>query len=105
MQALYSKLFSGLLSEESPPGEHITEDAKSFCFDVALSGSANVLDSLLKWAPMERELYGSDFPYAKIEAEWSDRALQKYEMEVGMRKAIYRENALKLFPRLVGNQG
>ena len=62
MQALCSKLFSGLLFEESPHGEQITEAAKSFYFDVALSGSANFLNSLLKWAPKERVLYGSDFP-------------------------------------------
>lgn len=46
------------LGEESPKGEEIVEDAKSFYFDVALSGSANVLDTLLKWAPKERILYG-----------------------------------------------
>ena len=76
------------------------EDAKSFYFDVALSGSGNVLDSLLKWAPRERVLYGSDFPYATVEAEWSDRELEGYEMDAEDKGAIYRDNALKLFPRL-----
>ena len=39
------------------------EDAKSFYFDVALTGSANILSSLLKWALKERVLYESDFSY------------------------------------------
>ena len=99
MTALCSTLFSGLLTEDSPHGEQVTEDAKSFYFDTALAGSANILDTLLKWAPRERVLYGSDFPYATIEAEWSDEALEGYEMDEEVRKAVYRENALKLFPR------
>ena len=100
VEALCSTLFGGLLTGDSPRGEQITEDAKSFYFDVALSGSANILDSLLKWAPRERVLYGSDFPYATAEAEWSDKALEGYEMDAEMREGIYRENALRLFPRL-----
>ena len=102
MMALCSTLFSGLLTEESPHGEQITEDTKSFYFDTALSGSANVLDSLLKWAPAERVLYGSDFPYATVEAEWSDKELEGYEMDGETRRAVYRENALRLFPRFGG---
>ena len=102
MNALCSTLFGNLLTGESPHGGQITEDAKSFYFDTALSGSANVLDSLLKWAPRDRVLYGSDFPYATLEAEWNDEVLDGYEMDAGMRKAIYRENALKLFPRFAG---
>ena len=47
-------------------------------------------------------LYGSDFPYATVEAEWSDEALGAYGMDGGLRRAIYRENALRLFPRLAG---
>ena len=48
MRALYSELFSGLLSEDSLYWEQIGEDTKKFYFDVTLSGSANVLDALLK---------------------------------------------------------
>lgn len=91
------------MTEGSRHGEQIEEDAKSFYFDLAMSGGANVLDSLLKWAPDDRVLYGSDFPYATVEAEWSDEALEGYKMEAGLGKKVYRENALKLFPRLAGH--
>lgn len=81
------------------------EDAKSSYFDVALSGRGSILDSLLKWAPKERVLYGNGFPYATAEAEWSDKVLEGYEMDGGMREAICWENALRLFPRLAGKEG
>lgn len=95
--ALCSTLFSGLLTEESPHGERIVEVAKSFYFDMALSASANVLDSLLRWAPRERVLYGSDFPYATVETEWSVRELEGYEMDGERRRVVYKGNALRLF--------
>ena len=98
-------MFKVLSTTESPHGEEIEADAKSFYFDVALSGSGNVLDSLLKWAPADRVLYGSDFPYATVEVEWSDRALDGYDMEKGLRGMIYKENALGLFPRLAWGRG
>ena len=102
LTVLWSAQFDKLLTKESPRWEQITEDAKSFYFDTALSGSANVLDSLLKWAPRDRVLYGSEFSDATDEAEWNDGVLEGYEMDEETRKAIYRENALKLFPRLAG---
>ena len=85
MQALFSGLYGGSLSKDSPHWEKITEDTKSFYSDVTLSGSVNVLNSLLKWAPKERVLYDSELSHAMGEAEWSDA--QEYEMDVGMRKA------------------
>ena len=100
--ALCLRLFSGSLAEESPNRERIMEDAKSFYFDRALSGSANGLDSLVKWASRERVLYGSDFLYATVEAEWSDRELEGDEMDEGMRRTVYRGNVLRLFLRFVG---
>ena len=98
-------LFANLLTDASPKGgEQVVEDAKSSYLDVALSGSGNNLDSLLEWAPKERVLYGSDFPYAAAEAVWSDRVLEGYEMDGGMREAICWENGLRLFPRLAGKE-
>lgn len=76
------------------------EDLKSFYFDLAVSGSANVLDTLLKWAPQDRVLYGSDFPFAGGLEEYFDAALEKYSMESSLREMHCRHNALALFPRL-----
>lgn len=76
------------------------EDAKSFYFDLALAGTANVLDSLQKWAPAERILYGSDYPYATVEAEYNTRKLEEHDLLAEDRNMYYTGNALKLFPRL-----
>ena len=41
---------------------------------------------------------GVTFPYATVEAEWGDEEFEGYELDVGMRRALCRENVLKLFP-------
>lgn len=100
VEALSTTLFGHLSVEGAPRGEQITEDAKSFYFDTALSGTANILDTFLKWAPADRILFGSDTPYATVEAEWNTKALGEYPMEEKLRQKIYRDNAIRLFPRL-----
>ncbi len=100
LSALSNNLFSGVLDENSPRGDQIVEDLKSFYIDLALSGSPNILDCLLKWAPHHHILWGSDFPHATAEAEYFDSTLEKYEMDSQLRKMCYRDNALALFPRL-----
>ena len=44
----------------------------------------------------------SDFLYATVEAEWSDKALEGHETDAEMRKVIYRENVKRLFPWFAG---
>jgi len=100
LMALSTVMFADLIPEGAPRGDEIIEDAKSFYFDTALGGTPNILDTLLKWAPADRILFGSDSPYATIEAEWNTKAMDEYPMEEEMRQKIYRDNALRLFPRL-----
>jgi 6-methylsalicylate decarboxylase len=97
---LQEHMFSHELLADSPKtAEHVLQDAKSFYFDTALCGTANVLDSLLKWAPQSHILYGSDFPYAVVEAEYNNLKLEQYDMTKDLRDSIYIRNALRLFPR------
>ncbi|KAL8919580.1 MAG: hypothetical protein Q9208_006697 [Pyrenodesmia sp. 3 TL-2023] len=100
LSSLSNTIFAGLLTENSPRGDQILKHLKSFYFDLAISGSANVLDTLLKWVPHDRILYGSDFPFAGGVERSSDKALEGYEMDDQLRRMIYRENALRLFPRM-----
>ncbi|MCJ1383826.1 hypothetical protein MMC17_006940 [Xylographa soralifera] len=98
---LEANLFLNTLEAESPKSStEILQDAKSFYFDLALAGTANVLDLLLKWAPREHILYGSDHPYATVEAEYNTRKLEEYDMTLERRMECYAGNGLKLFPRL-----
>lgn len=77
------------------------DDASSFYYDVAVSGTENVLRTLEKFAKPDHILYGSDTPYAHDGIiDFHTKRLDQYEFaDPGMRKAIDRDNALKLFPQ------
>lgn len=84
-------------------GEQMTRDAKKFYYDTALSSNGNQLDLLFKFAGPERVLFGTDFPFAPRKSiDTFTRYLGEYEMDEGVRAAVDRGNALKLFPRLGG---
>ncbi|MCJ1471362.1 hypothetical protein MMC13_000001 [Lambiella insularis] len=101
LKTLSSTLFLGSQIKGAPLNEEIIEDAKSFYFDTALSGTANFLDSFLKWAPKDRILFGSDFPYAPNNViAYMTHSLEKYEMDDSLRENIYEKNGQALFPRL-----
>lgn len=75
--------------------------ATSFYFDTALTGTANGLDTLLKWAPKDHTLFGSDYPYAPNPTiEYFTGELDKNEMDEKLRAKVNYENAPELFPRL-----
>ena len=93
-----------MMSRGSKPAESILEDARSFYFDLALSSSSNVLDTLLRHFPHDHILFGSDFPYAPAAAgEMFAKQLDEYELTEQTRRQIYYENAHRLFPRIFGD--
>lgn len=101
LRNLAPTIFAKSQVQDAPKGEEIVDDAKSFYFDTALASTANILDSLLKWAPKEQILFGSDFPFAFNETiEFYTEKLEDYEMDDQARQMLYRNNALELFPRL-----
>ncbi|KAL8913301.1 MAG: hypothetical protein Q9171_001865 [Xanthocarpia ochracea] len=101
ISVLSETIFAGILDGQSPSaGEQVMEDLKTFYFDLALGGSSTVLDLLLKWAPNDHILYGSDFPFAGGAAERFNATLEGYQMESQVKKMCYQANALQLFPRL-----
>ena len=100
MAQLETALFRSVLEEHSPTtADEIVKDAKSFYFDLALSGTHNILDLMMRWAP-DKVLYGSDFPYCTVEAEYNTRKLAEYPMSDEIRESIHRGTAVKLLPRL-----
>ncbi len=81
--------------------EEFLEAARSFYYDLALSGNEHTLGLLLGFARRERILFGTDFPYAPLKTiETNTRGLEGHELELSWRDAIARGNALALFPRL-----
>ena len=79
----------------------MTNDAKKFYYDAALSTNMNQLDLLLKFAGPERLLFGTDFPFAPRKSiDTFTRYLGEYEMDEEVREAVNGSNAFKVFPRL-----
>ena len=80
--------------------EEIMEEARSFFFDLALSGNEYTLPLISKFAKPGHLLFGSDFPYASNPAiELFTNNLDKFDWSAEERKAANGGNALKLFPR------
>lgn len=76
---------------------------RQFWYDTALSGDKAPLDALLAFADPERVLFGTDYPY--ISEDLAVAETKGYEnyggLEGATRANVDRNNALKLFPRLV----
>ena len=91
--------FSGTKSTEE-----FMEDARSFYFDTALSGSKTTLEMLKSFAKEDHVLFGSDFPYAPTKAiEEMNRLGDEYGVsEIEMAKSINHGAGMKLFPKLKG---
>jgi predicted TIM-barrel fold metal-dependent hydrolase len=70
-------------------------------YDTALSPSDYALAALQQFVPTSQVLFGSDFPMVPEKAvQLETTALETSKvLNDDIRKAIYRDNALKLFPR------
>ncbi|KAI0436892.1 amidohydrolase family protein [Xylaria telfairii] len=85
----------------SMSAEDIISQAKSFYFDLALSGSNELLPLLLGFSEPDHLLFGSDFPHATVPFSQSfTKFIDDYPMSDEKRKEVYNGAALKLFPRL-----
>ncbi|KAI1287726.1 amidohydrolase family protein [Xylaria venustula] len=83
--------------------EDIISQAKSFYFDLALSGSNEMLPLVLGFAKPGHVLFGSDFPHATVPFSQSfTKFIDGYAIDDEKRKEIYNGAAQKLFPRLAG---
>ena len=94
-------LFDSKLSTKST--EEFWEDARTFYFDLALSGNEYTMGLLTKFAKPDHILFGSDFPYApRNTIDIHTQELDRYQMSSDQSFEINRGNALSLFPRLQG---
>ena len=83
--------------------DEFLEDARSFFFDLALTGFDFPVDLLRNFAKKDHILYGSDFPFARAntvaqQTKFLDKSFS--EMDEEEEFAIRRGAALRLFPRL-----
>jgi predicted TIM-barrel fold metal-dependent hydrolase len=84
-------------AQKFPKG--VLYELKKFYYDVALTANPVPLAALLKLVPVSQVLFGTDFPSGgSIEAGVA--GLTEYGLSAGDLRAIERENALRLLPRL-----
>jgi 6-methylsalicylate decarboxylase len=84
---LSSTLFRKDQVEGGPFGDEIITDAKTFYFDTALAGSANILDTLLMWALRDLILFGTGYSYAfESSIEYFTRGVDRDDMNEETRR-------------------
>jgi predicted TIM-barrel fold metal-dependent hydrolase len=99
------------LSEQLPGGlgARIPKGTRHYLsklyYDTTLSTSEQVFAALKQFVPTSQVLFGSDYPMvaesvAKTEIEMIEASKV---LDADTRRAIYRDNALALFPRLVAS--
>ena len=83
-------------SEKLPKG--LMYELAKFYYDTAQGNHAGALSALVKIAPISQILYGTDYPFRGGAEE--NAGLAAYGFTAAELRAIDRENALKLMPRL-----
>jgi len=76
----------------------LMHELRKFYYDTAQGNHEGALKGLLAIIPVSQVLYGTDFPFRDGAEENS--ALGSYAFSAADRRAIDRDNALRLFPRL-----
>jgi predicted TIM-barrel fold metal-dependent hydrolase len=83
--------------EKRVPRGVLTE-LRRFFYDIAWSANVMTLASLTKLVPASQILFGSDYPYRS--GEDHVKGLKEYGFSAADLRAIERDNALRLLPRL-----
>lgn len=86
------------LKTVAPDG--VEAEFKRLHYDTANATSAPTISALTKLVPLQQIVYGSDFPY--YTEEENVRGLETVGLSPAQLTAIYRDNALRLLPRLIG---
>jgi predicted TIM-barrel fold metal-dependent hydrolase len=75
---------------------------RQFYYEVALSAAEFTLNSLTNLVKSSQILFGSDYPFVpdRVVEEMSNNIEIYQEFDEKSRKAIYKENAKELFPRI-----
>jgi len=82
--------------------DEIVQDFQTFYYDTALSSHPTTLAALDTFVPIDRVLFGSDYPAVSVATtKWYTKHLEDhYAGEPRKLDRILRDNALALFPRL-----
>jgi len=83
---------------ESRVPNGVAYELKKFNYDIAQAAHPMALASLLKLVPLSQVMFGTDFPFRT--AADHVRGLTDYGFSASELRAIDRDNALRLLPRL-----
>lgn len=86
------------LNAMNPDG--VTEELKRLYYDIANATNPISLSAIMSLVPTSQLLWGSDYPYRPVSL--TAEGWEKYSLSAEVRRAIERDNALRLFPRLAG---
>jgi predicted TIM-barrel fold metal-dependent hydrolase len=97
----FQRLEQNMKEREKRLPKGLMHELQKFHYDVALSTGPAPLGALLKLVPVGQVLFGTDFPSGGIMAD-GVKGLAEYGLSPGELRAIERDNALRLLPRLAG---
>lgn len=83
-------------SPELPNG--VLHEIQKFYYDTAQAFNAYTLPTFTKLVPLSHMLFGTDYPFAR--ADTVTEGLTNFGFSSAAQRAIERDNALELFPRL-----
>jgi predicted TIM-barrel fold metal-dependent hydrolase len=86
------------LKDKSVVPNGVEHELRKFYYDTAQGNHEGALQALMALVPVSQVLYGTDFPFRDGAEE--NAGLGNYRFSAADRRAIDRENALRLFPRL-----
>jgi predicted TIM-barrel fold metal-dependent hydrolase len=75
----------------------LMHEIRKLYYEVAQAVHPGALDALLRMAPLEHVLFGTDFPH--FTAKYTAKRISEYGFGAKELAAINRQNALKLFPK------
>jgi predicted TIM-barrel fold metal-dependent hydrolase len=73
-------------------------ELRKFYYEIAQANHAGALAALMKLAPLQNVLFGSDYPFRPVSE--AVEGVSKYEFTSAQRRAIEQDNAVRLIPRL-----
>lgn len=76
-------------------------EARKFYYDLAGAANAGAVASLLKLVPVSQVLFGTDFPPGGTSAEYAKALTDMGAFSASDLRAIDRDNAVRLLPRLI----
>ena len=87
------------LASRVPSG--VLHELKKLYYDIANATNTSSIAALMNLVPASQMLWGSDFPYRAVGP--TAKGWDAYQVSDEIKRAVNRENALKLFPRFGGN--